>query len=243
MGKNTFDILILNARPASGKSEVIDYVTRTPLREREKRFHVGEFETIDDFPMLWAWFEEDAILSELGHPRLHTDAQRTFKWVYLWDVLIRRLCLDYRKKIGENPDYHDKTTTLIEFSRGGQHGGYRRAYEHLSREVAERAAILYINVSWEESLRKNQARFNPDRAYSILEHGISDEKIEFLYKECDWEQVSAGDPQFIAIQGVKVPYAVFENEDDVTTGRGDALGQRLEEVLVKLWEIYAAKKK
>ena len=30
-------------------------------------------------------------------------------------------------------------------------------------------------------------------------------------------------------QGVKVPYAVFENEDDVTTDRSEPLGQRLEE--------------
>jgi hypothetical protein len=242
MGKNTFDILVLNARPASGKSEVIDYLTRTPLKEREKRFHVGEFETIDDFPMLWAWFEEDAILAEMGYPRLHTDEKVVFKWNYLWNVLIRRLCLDYQKKVGENPDYHDKITALIEFSRGGQHGGYQQAYEHISQEVAERAAILYINVSWEESLRKNRARFNPDRPYSILEHAPSDSKLEFLYKECDWDEVSAGDPEFITIQGVKVPYVVFENEDDVTTGRGEALGGRLEETLGRLWEIYNSRK-
>lgn len=242
MGKNTFDILILNARPASGKSEVIDYLTHTPLKEREKRFHVGEFETIDDFPMLWAWYEEDAILSELGHHRLHSNEERIFKWVYLWDVLIRRLCLEYQKKVGENPGYHDKITTLIEFSRGSQHGGYQRAFEHLNQEVAERAAILYINVSWEESLRKNRARFNPDRPHSILEHGLSDEKLELLYKESDWEEVSVGDPKFITIQGVKVPYAVFENEDDVTTGRSEALGQRLDETLGRLWEIYHSKK-
>jgi hypothetical protein len=242
MGKNKFDILILNARPASGKSEVIDYLTRTPPKERAKRFHVGEFETIDDFPMLWAWFEEDAILAEMGHPRLHTDESNSFNWTYLWDVLVRRLCMEYQKKIGEDPNYHDKTTALIEFSRGAQHGGYQRAYEHLSQAVAERAAILYINVSWEESFRKNRKRFNPDRPYSILEHGLSDENLEFLYKEDDWEKVSAGDPQFITIQGVGVPYAVFENEDDVTTERGDALGERLEETLGRLWEIYSSKK-
>lgn len=243
MGKTTFDVLILIARPAAGKSEVSDFLTRTPLKERAKRFHVGEFETIDDFPMLWAWFEEDAILAEMGHQGLHTDEQRTFRWVYLWDVLLRRLCLEYQKKVGEDPGYHDQTTAVIEFSRGGQHGGYQRAFEHLSREVAERAAIIYINVSWEESFRKNRARFNPDRPYSILEHGLSDEKMEFLYKEDDWGQVSAGHPEFITIQGVKVPYAVFENEDDVTTERGEALGQRLEETLGLLWEIYSSKRK
>jgi hypothetical protein len=58
-----------------------------------------------------------------------------------------------------------------------------------------------------------------------------------MYKASDWEQFSAGDPEFITIKGVKVPYAVFENEDDVTTARGPELGQRLEETLGRLWQI------
>jgi hypothetical protein len=238
MAKHTFDILLLIARPAAGKSEVIDYLKRTPLAERIKRFHIQEFEEIDDFPMLWTWFEEDAILEELGHPRLHTDAEVNFKFQYLWDVLIRRICLEYSKRIRNDPNYHDHKTTIIEFARGREHGGFQRAFDHISRQVAERLAIIYIDVSWEESLRKNRARFNPDRPDSILEHGLSDKKMELLYKEVDWEDITGQSPEHITIQGVKVPYAVFENEDDVTTGRGDALGKRLEETLAALWGRY-----
>jgi len=36
---------------------------------------------------------------------------------------------------------------------------------------------------------------------------------------------------------VAVPYAVFENEDDVTTSRPDLLGARLEMTLDRLWRI------
>ncbi len=236
MEKNTFDILLLIARPAAGKSEVIDYLKRTPLPERVARFHVGEFLELDDFPMLWTWFEEDAILESLGHPRLHTDADGMFKETYLWDLLIRRIGLDYAKLLRDTPNLHDSQTVVIEFARGSQHGGFRRAFDHLSEEILARLAVMYINVSWEESLRKNQARFNPDRPDSILEHGLPQAKMEVLYKESDWEAVSAADPAYLDIQGRKVPYAVFENEDDVTTGRGDALGQRLEETLSLLWE-------
>ena len=125
----------------------------------------------------------------------------------------------------------------LEFARGSEHGGFKQAFEHLDKSILERMAILYINVSWEESLRKNRARFNPDKPDSILEHGLSDEKLEKLYREVDWEVVSAADPEFITIKGIKVPYVVFENEDDVTTGRGEALGQRLEETLKRLWGI------
>ncbi len=237
--KNTFDIILLIARPAAGKSEIIDYLRRTPLAERINRFHIGKFDEIDDFPMLWTWFEEDRILTSLGHPRLHTDNDNNFKEKYLWDVLIERISLEYAKTLRNNPDYHADHTTIIEFARGTEHGGFQRAFEHLSPEILKKLAVLYVNVSWDESLRKNRQRFNPDRPDSVLEHGLSDEKLETLYRTSDWEEVSAGDEEHLTIQGVRVPYVVFENEDDVTTGRGEALGRRLEETLGRLWGIAA----
>jgi hypothetical protein len=39
----------------------------------------------------------------------------------------------------------------------------------------------------------------------------------------------------VTVKGIRVPYVVFENEDDVTTAGGEALGERLEEVLGQLW--------
>lgn len=229
------------ARPAAGKSEIIDFLKRTPLAERMARFHVGEFEEIDDFPMLWTWFEEDYLLRQMGYPGLHTDDQGMFLGHHLWDLLIERICLEYEKKLRDQPYYHDRYTTIIEFARGSEHGGFRRAFDHLNQKLAKKMAVLYINVSWQESLRKNRARFNPDRPDSILEHGLPDEKLEKLYREIDWDQVSRSDPDFISIHGVNVPYAVFENEDDVTTGRGEALGERLEQTLDRLWNVYISR--
>ncbi len=205
---------------------------------RIRRYHIGDFDEIDDFPMLWTWFEEDAILTELGHTRLFTDKDGYFLYTYLWDVLTERICLEYAKKLRDDPAYHDSKTAIVEFARGSEHGGFARAFEHISPEMAERMAILYIDVSWEESLRKNRARFNPDRPDSILEHGLSDEKMETLYRHVDWEEITAEDPHFIEIQGVQVPYVVFENEDDVTTARGPALTRRLQERLGQLWKLY-----
>ena len=234
--KPSFDILVLNARPAAGKSEVIDYLKRCSIEERQKRFKIADFEELDDFPMLWTWFEEDDILQKMGLPRLHSDEQGYFKGDHLWHLLIRRMCFEYQKKVTRIPDYHQKYTTIIEFSRGSEHGGYRAAYQHLSQEVVESMAILYLDVSYSESLRKNRARFNPDKPDSILEHGLPDAKLERLYKEVDWHDLVRDDPSYVTIQGVKVPFVVFENEDDVTTARGDALGNRLEARLQTLWQ-------
>jgi hypothetical protein len=238
MSADTFDILMLLARPAAGKSEIIDYLKHTPLPERKRRFHIGDFVELDDFPMLWAWFEEDDLLSQMGHPRLHTDQRGYFTHDYFWDLLTRRLCLNYEKLLRDDPDFHTEKTVILEFARGTQHGGWASAFAHLSPKVLARAAVLYVNVSYAESLRKNRCRYNPDRPDSILEHGLPDEKMECLYQESDWEQVSAADPHYLPIQGYQVPYAVFENEDDVTTPRRAALGERLEQNLSALWRLY-----
>jgi hypothetical protein len=238
-GRNTFDVLLLIARPAAGKSEVMDYLKNVPPQERERRFHIGPFQEIDDFPMLWAWMEEDQLLEKMGHPRLHTDRDGYFLHRYLWDLLIERIGLEYRKRQRDIGDGNASITTIVEFSRGRDHGGYRSAFAHLPPQMVEKMAILYLDVSWEESLRKNRKRFNPDRPDSILEHALPDAKLERLYRQIDWPEVAAGDPEYLTIQGIRVPYVVFDNSDDVTTGRGQPLGQRLELTLRKLWPLYS----
>ncbi len=109
-----------------------------------------------------------------------------------------------------------------------EHGGYQRAFQHLSETVLKDLAILYVDVPWEESLRKNRKRFNPDKPDSILEHGLSDEKLELLYKEIDWEAIIQDQPEFITIKGIQVPYIIFDNHDDVTTGQRSCTGQAFE---------------
>ena len=125
----------------------------------------------------------------------------------------------------------------MEFSRGSEHGGFKRAFEHLNPQVLADGNILYIDVPWEESLRKNRKRFNPEKPDSILEHGLSDEKLTRLYQASDWAEVSAANEQFISIQGRELPYVSLDNHDDVTTPRGPELGLRLEKALDRLWKL------
>jgi hypothetical protein len=238
MSKSLFEVILLVGRPASGKSEIIDFLNHIDPDDRRVRFHVGEMDVLDDFPMLWSWFEEDDILShKLGLARLHTDAKGYFDPPGLWHLLIERLSLEYHKRM-RDPAYHNRTTTLIEFARGSEHGGYQDAFHHLSEEILSRAALVYVRVSFAESLRKNHRRFNPDRPDSILEHGLSDDKLERLYRDDDWAELAPGESGFLEVSGHRLPYVVFENEDDITTAKPDLLGARLETTLIRLWNLH-----
>ncbi|MEE9308455.1 MAG: hypothetical protein V3V57_13110 [Spirochaetia bacterium] len=232
------EVLILVGRPASGKSEIIDYLGKLDPDQRRSRFHLGELEVVDDFPMLWAWFEEDKLLAEMGKPPLHTGGDGYFKEDYLWDLLIRRLCLEYKKRKTEDPSLHEGSTVIIEFSRGSEHGGYRRAFEQMSVDVLEAAAVLYLQVSFEESLRKNHKRFNPEAPHSILEHSLPEAKMKRLYGIDDWSELSRSDSRFLLLKDLKIPYSVFENEADFTTTGGEELGRRLAGCFEALWRIY-----
>lgn len=235
-----FEILLLLGRPAAGKSEILEHLRNTPQPSRVQKYHIGEMEIIDDFPMLWTWLEEDEILEKkFGKPRLHFDVDGYFKYPYLWNLLIERIGLDYHKLVRDDPECHQHTTVIIEFSRGSEHGGYRQAFEHLSDQILEKASVIYVQVSYSESLCKNRLRFNPQKPDSILEHGLEDEKMDRLYRMDDWQDMvlASSSQEYLNMRGRLIPYVVVENEDDVTTQGGEPLSQRLEETLGKLWRI------
>jgi len=231
-----FPVLVLTGRPAAGKSEVIDYLKRTADSERLSRLHIGAFQEIDDFPFVWQMFEEDAIRARHGRPRVYTDDSLYFLDPWLWQFLIEKINLSFHKKLKENPDWLDHETAIVEFSRGGDNA-YRDAFAQLSDEILDRTVILYIDVSWEESLRKNRRRFNPDRADSILEHSVPDEKMEFYYRVDDFHRLASQDPTHLTVRGRRIPYTTLPNEPEVTL-EPKLLGPALESALGRLWRSY-----
>jgi len=237
---NILPILLLNARPAAGKSEIIHYLESLGDDERRQVFHLGPLHVIDDFPILWRWFEQDDLLQDVFKlPRLFSDENGYFLHQEYWHLLIEQMNLLVAQRMR---DFGPDETILIEFSRGSEHGGYREAYRHLSSAILEQAAALYVQVSFAESLRKNRSRFNPDRPDSILEHGLSDEKLTHMYQEDDWADFSAADPAWLHTGRHQVPYAVFDNESDLTTNPGPELVQQLQRCLDTLWTRWSSKR-
>ena len=89
--------------------------------------------------MLWTWFEEDDILEKkFGNPRLHSTPDGYFKEEYLWHLLIERISFDYSKSKRDLGDKTKEVTHLIEFSRGTEHGGYKKhssTFERTARKL------------------------------------------------------------------------------------------------------------
>ena len=230
-----FPILIITGRPAAGKSEVIDFLKKCDPILRLEKFHIANFEELDDFVYVWETFEIDDLMTRFDKPRIWSDEKYWFKDQYIWDLYMDRMALDYKKKVLKDPAYHDKMTTLVEFARGGENA-IHHALTFLSDEMLIKSSLMYIKVPYEESVRKNRKRARPGQEDSILYHSLPDEKMEFYYKTNDWEQLTAKDPNFIEVKGHKIPYCAFENMPEKTIDPA-LIAPELERATNKLWSL------
>ncbi len=135
-------------------------------------------------------------------------------------------------KVAEVPDSLEGKTVVIEFARGGAAGspmplprpfGYRHSLPQLAPEILEKASILYIWVTPEESRRKNEARTDPDDPGSILHHGVP---LAVMYGDygCDdmqWLLDQSDEPDTVRVERdgrvYHLPLGRFDNRVDRTT--------------------------
>ncbi len=124
------------------------------------------------------------------------------------------------------------STLVIEFSRGGPDGaamplsapmGYAWSLAQLSPALLERATVLYIWVTPEESRRKNDARADPNDPGSILHHGVPLTVMLHDYgcDDIEWLTSQSDRPGRIAVEAWGrtwwLPLARFDNRADKTT--------------------------
>lgn len=121
------------------------------------------------------------------------------------------------------------STVIIEFARGGPDGshmplpepyGYQYSLGQLSQEIKQRASVLYIWVTPEESRRRNLERARPGRDgdSSILFHGVPDAVMYGDYGVDDlvWLAGQSGGHS-ITLDHHRIPLAVFDNRNDRTS--------------------------
>lgn len=238
---DTFDHLFILGRPASGKSEFLDFMTKLPVTERLDRFHIGDMVMMDDFVWLWEKFEEDDLWEKVRGERLHSKRAGEgyiLDSANLFDFLMEKFNHEIAKRYLCDVDFYDDNTLLIEFSRGGERP-YAPALDRLSPEIYEHAAILYVDVTGEESVRRNEARYQEKLKHSVLAHKCPDEDMERFYRTDDWREITEGRRDgLITLSGVKVPFVTMGNEPE--SKDSTVLGKRYEDALRLLWSLTSA---
>ena len=203
--------LILLGRPAAGKSELIQFLRGLPPDERARAYHVGTVAVLDDFPILWEKFIEDDIWESVGKGRLISRRADDNYYVTddrTWPFLIEKL----NRSIEAEPELPGRTV-IVEFSRGGA-DGYREALSRLHPRALGRGAILYLDVSVEESWRRNLARYDRARRDGILTHSVPWEEYERTYKIDDWHDLAPDRAGYITVGDIRVPYVAVANEPE-----------------------------
>ena len=135
-------------------------------------------------------------------------------------------------------------TIVIELARGGANGakmpltppqGYASAFEMFSEHILNRASILYVWVTPEESRRKNYERAKPNGESSILNHGVPLEVMlgEYGCDDMAYLIETSDKPNTVKVERTvtikkkgkdvfatkkwNIPVARFDNREDLTT--------------------------
>jgi hypothetical protein len=291
--ENIFDIILLLALPASGKSETRKFIASYDEKTNKEVFHLGKSAQMDDFPYVHMMRSIDVELKKVGEPYVFFHApDKTFIDARSWGVLTLLLSDDYEhlmdkgltidddpialmkrfdnartrlkaeplfykgstplidekklktvsealskeyrdmqdERVAVLPSSMDGATLVIEFARGGSDGssmplpyGYEYNLALLSPRLLEKAAILYVWVTPEESRRKNKEREDPNDPGSILAHSVP---LEVMLKEYGCDDIEyllekSDRRGFIKIQrpdrAFYLPIQRFDNRQDKTS--------------------------
>lgn len=110
----TFDIVLLLALPASGKSEVRRFLANVEPERLKKEFHIGANLQLDDFPYVHMMRRADDELAKLGKARIFFKAgDKPFQDTKDWGTLIHLLNEDYRDLMGKNVVKADSAADLL----------------------------------------------------------------------------------------------------------------------------------
>ena len=139
----------------------------------------------------------------------------------------------------------DGKTVFIEAARGGPNGsafpltpphGYQFALQNLSNDILDKARILYVWVTPEDSRRKNIERGKPGEQGSILHHSVPMEVMLGQYgcDDMDYLMETSDKKHTVQVERVEevsnpneapryenrvwhVPVAKFDNRQDLTS--------------------------
>ena len=231
---------MLIGRAGAGKSELIDFLKKIPEPERLQKYNIGVFEEIDDFPWLYAMWKAEDNWEKLGRPRvLSTKRDNVYIQTdyQIFDYMILKFNDEIGEKIKEQPSFYESHTLFIEYARG-RDNAYKNTLNYFDKNILEKTAIIYLDNTYEESMRRNTIRAtDKDTKQTILHHRTPVEVMEYYYKTNDWHQITDKQPKgYLNVHGLQVPFVTVWNMPE--TLDFVELEKRYGPALKTLWELY-----
>src|SRR5450759_1083592 len=187
---------------------------KLPADGRAADYGIGRFEEVDDFPWLSDACLEDDARESRSEPR--QVSERAAEGYNITRPKFRGSLVDrFNEVIARqylaNPEFYEDGTLLIEFARG-RDDSFRESLERFQPEILSRSAILYIQVSLEETFRRNSARYKPGHAESILLHKVDVLDMPGCFRQNDWAGIALGGSGGRRWRGgVEVPFVSMSN--------------------------------
>ncbi|MBQ1508484.1 MAG: hypothetical protein IIZ47_03610 [Erysipelotrichaceae bacterium] len=132
-----FDVVLLLALPASGKSEVRKLLSTVPPEKLHEDFHIGDNLQLDDFPYVFLMRRIDEELEALGKDPVYYPGQNPFIDGRDWGTLIELLNEDYYDMVAKKEICVDSYAEYL-FKRiddASERNGLKRRIEALGEET------------------------------------------------------------------------------------------------------------
>lgn len=156
MKKDVFNVLLLQALPASGKSEVRNFMANMDPEVLRKEFHVGENLQLDDFPYVFFMRRIDEILEEMGQPRIYYPGEDPFIDGRDWGTLSHLLNEDYHDLINRNvvtpSSYAEYLFERID--RASLMAGLAPRISQLDEDIRKKVAVQLEDLAKDMTLSK-----------------------------------------------------------------------------------------
>ena len=161
MENNVFKVVLLQALPASGKSEVRNFMANIEPERLKQEFHIGENLQLDDFPYVHMMRRIDNELQAMGHARVFYPGEEPFIDGRDWGTLCCLLNEDYHDLLNRNVQKPDSAAQLL-FDRYDCAAHGARAHQKQARNAdqkqqrADRETIIPVRHAGHAHQRKQR---------------------------------------------------------------------------------------
>jgi len=142
MSTDVFDVVLLLALPASGKSELRRYMAHLPEARSRSELHMGSTVQLDDFPYVHFMRQIDDFLAEQGNDRVYFHGpDRSFREPRDWLTLVELVNDDYGALVSGRSSASGGATQLFDrLEAAALHVGIEPRLSSLKSDVLGRMA-------------------------------------------------------------------------------------------------------